>query len=118
MRECEEQRQYPRSAALAVFHGDLRAAVSALRRAHDVTNRELQAALDVAALMPPAGPAAAASHTQVADARRSMCVLLDMMSMCIAGFNPPPARRSKVGGAGQQQQQQQQQLHGDEAGYG
>ncbi|CAN0516740.1 unnamed protein product [Ectocarpus sp. 8 AP-2014] len=65
MRECEEQRQYPRSAALAVFHGDLRAAVSALRRAHDVTNRELQAASDVAALMPPAGPAAAASHAQV-----------------------------------------------------
>lgn len=28
MRECEEQRQYPRSAALAVFHGDLRAAVA------------------------------------------------------------------------------------------
>eukprot|EP00752_Nemacystus_decipiens_P003707 g3416.t1 len=100
MRECEEQRQYPRSAALAVFHGDLRAAVAALRRAHDVTSKELQAASTVAALMPPAGPAAA-SHAQVMEARRGMCVLLDMMSMCIAGFHPPPpsaARRDRSSG--------------------
>lgn len=40
-------------------------ACQALRRAHDVTSKELQAASTVAALMPPAGPAAAASHAQV-----------------------------------------------------
>ncbi|CAM9651117.1 unnamed protein product, partial [Scytosiphon promiscuus] len=64
MRECEEEKQYLRSVALAVFHGDLRAAVRALRRAHDVTNRELQEASTVAALMPPVGPEAAATHAQ------------------------------------------------------
>ncbi|CAM9221489.1 unnamed protein product [Pylaiella littoralis] len=98
MRECEEQGHYARSTALAVFHGDLRAAVSALRRAHDVTNQELQAVSTVVALMPPIKAAAAASHAQVMEARRSMCLLLDMMSMFIAGFHPPAGRAA--GGAG------------------
>lgn len=37
----------------------------ALRRARDVTSKELQAVSTVAARMPPAAPAAAASHAQV-----------------------------------------------------
>lgn len=50
-----------------------------------MTNRELQAASDVAALMPPAGPAAAASHAQVWDAA---AVLRASSRAVVFGMNP------------------------------
>lgn len=46
MEECEATAHYERSAALAIWHGDLRAAVNALRRGAEAASQRLNDDLD------------------------------------------------------------------------
>lgn len=69
MAECEALGEFERSAALAVWHGDIRAAVEALQRASE----EIRAAVRE-------------RKNPLAGAAQQYAETLDLVAMCVAGF--------------------------------
>jgi hypothetical protein len=72
--EAEALGEYERSAALAVFHGDISAAVKALQRASEATRL----------------------HTQDASIPSTYPETLDLIAMCIAGFGSTAGSPSEI----------------------
>ncbi|CAM9291090.1 unnamed protein product [Ascophyllum nodosum] len=123
MLACERRHQYERSAALAVFHGDLAAAVKAFGRARDAVKQhhlEGRQPADASAAIAAAAACAAASgaalgqtkptaeHEAVGGAMPELWTeavdydqLLFTMSMCVASFRPPSRSRLASGGHGE-----------------
>jgi hypothetical protein len=78
--ECETLGEFERSAALAVWHGDIGAAVGALQRASEAVRLQL----------------AGKKGSEISVVTPEYAETLDLIAMCIAGFGGSSASQSSV----------------------
>jgi hypothetical protein len=78
--ECEALGEYERSAALAVWHGDIGAAVEALQRASEAVRDHL----------------VGKKKTDLSYATTQYAETLDLIAMCVAGYGGPTAAQKFV----------------------